>query len=141
MDEPTGDDDSSAAITLWDDVGYIARVTAARLARGMTIKELCQRTGHSPAYFRARPGKSRQTGEILMVAEVLQVSPGYLMGLEGYRDPKAIKRLRDLADISAHLFCAFARSERDVSPDEIIELMQKFLRDPHLFNGQQGEIQ
>jgi transcriptional regulator with XRE-family HTH domain len=141
MDAPTGDDDKlpAAMATLWDDVGYIARVTEARLARGMTIAELCRRTGHSPAYFRARPGKSRQTGEILMVAEVLEVSPGYLMGLEGYRDPKATRRLRDFADVTAHLFCALARSERDVSQDEIVALLQMLLKEERF--KRQHEIQ
>jgi hypothetical protein len=128
MDATTGDDDNSPSASLWDDVGYIARVTAARLAHSMTIVDLCRRTGHSPAYFRARPGKSRQTSEILMVAEVLEVHPGYLMGFEGYRDPGAISRSRNFADVTAHLFCAIARSERDVSPDEIVALLQTLLK-------------
>jgi len=139
MDAPTGDDDDTPAAmaTLWDDVGYIARVTEARSARRMTIAELAKRTGHSPAYFRARPGKSRQTGEILMVAEVLEVNPGYLMGFEGYRDPKAARRLRDFADVTAHLFCALARSERDVSQDEIVALLQMLLKEERQLKPQE----
>jgi len=137
MDATTGEHDTSpSAASLWDDVGYIARVTEARLARRMTIAELCRRTGHSPAYFRARPGKSRQTGEILMVAEVLDVHPGYLMGFEGYRDLSAIRRSRSFADVTAHLFCAVARSERDVSPDEIVALLQTLLKEERLLKGQ-----
>jgi transcriptional regulator with XRE-family HTH domain len=139
MDAPTGDDDGSetaSATTFWDDVGYITRITQARMARGMSLTELCKRTGRSPAYFRARPGKSRQTGEIFMVAEVLEVSPGYLMGLEGYRDPREIRRLRDFSDISAHLFCAFARAERDIKPDEIIALFEALLKEGGTFKRQ-----
>lgn len=51
------------------------------------------------------------------------------MGLEGYLDPGAIRRSRNFADVTAHLFCAIARSERDVSPDEIVALLQTLLKE------------
>jgi transcriptional regulator with XRE-family HTH domain len=130
MDVPTGEDDNSATApaAIWDDVAYIARVTKARLARKMTIAELSRRTGRSPAYFRARPGKSRQIDDIFAVAAALEVSPGYLIGLEEYRDSQ-IRRVRAFADIAAHLFCAVTR-EREVTPDEIIEVLRPLMKEP-----------
>jgi transcriptional regulator with XRE-family HTH domain len=117
-----------AAAAIWDDVAYIGRVTRVRLARKMTIAELARRTGRSPAYFRARPGKSRQIDDIFAVAAVLEVSPGYLIGLEGYRDSQ-IRRVRAFADIAAHLLCAVTR-ERDITPDEIIEVLRPLMKEP-----------
>ena len=143
MGAPTVDDDDTSppagTAALWDDVAYIARVTQARLARGMTIAELARQTGRSPAYFRARPGKSRQTGEVLTLSAVLQVSPGYLMGLEGYRDPKAVRRLRAFADITAHVFCAMARADGDVTVDEAVALLHRLLKEERTFKAAQND--
>ena len=71
--------------SLWDDTAFKIRVRTAAEKRGMRLREALVAAGVSPGYL-DKSGEGRSTAVVLRLAQILDVSPVYLMGLKDEKD-------------------------------------------------------
>lgn len=111
------------------------RIREARIAAGMSMKELAQRIGvNQSSITRYEKGEFNRVGMdvILKIGEVLEVDPQYLID---YQDPNATLTKRDERDIAKDLESIMQKLTNsedgplNYNGEEIPESTQQLLRD------------